>query len=64
MQPLASQTRQPRLEQTATNTGMAPVLAGTTGRVSGKAANDNAGIWKPTLLVQRRRRHNRLAGRV
>ena len=64
MQPLASQTTEPRLEQTAMKAGAMPAIARPAGQVSGKAANDNAGDWRPTLLVQRRRRLNRRAGRV
>lgn len=63
MQPLASQTHQPRLDQTSMNAAM-PAIASATGHVSGKAANDNTGHWKPTLLVQRRRRINRRIGRT
>lgn len=63
MLPLASQTNPSSLDSSMTKVAFAPVLETRTG-TAGQAANDNGRGWKPTLLVQRRRRLNRRANRI
>lgn len=64
MYPLASQTNLSSLDISTAQPAFAPAIEIETGTIAGRAANDNVRGWKPTLLVQRRRRLKRRAGRV
>lgn len=64
MYPLASQTNPSSLDISTAKLAFAPAVEAKTGAIAGQAANDNVRGWKPTLLVQRRRRLKRRAGRI
>jgi hypothetical protein len=64
MQPLASQTSPSSLDSTTVSRASRLPVPAPAGISAALASNDNADGWKPTLLVQRRRRLNRRAGRI
>ena len=64
MQPLASQTNPSSLDMIPVKKAVMPATETANGAIAARAANDNVRGWKPTLLVQRRRRLNRRYGRI
>ncbi|WP_084398081.1 hypothetical protein [Henriciella aquimarina] len=60
MSPLASQSF-PASAQPVEAPSLAPMVAPVRTDRTTAAANDNTGAWKPSLLVQRRRRSARRA---